>query len=206
MSPGIRIAAVSAGIVMYPFISAALVRYGWSRLILLLFAALAIRRTLLARSSPLRLAYGLPAALLAAGAWFAEDLAARLIPAFVHLSLAGLFGYTLAHPPSLIERMVRLQYPDFRPGISEYLRQLTWMWTGLFALNVAVCAALAAFAEETVWMAYTGVGVYLPMIVLAVGETLYRPRRFPDLEMPGPLETVRAMMRHGHRVFRELRG
>lgn len=198
--------AVAAGIALYPFLTAWLVRQGWSRAVLLLFAVLAVRRALLAESLFPRLAYGLPAALLGAGAFLAADFSARLIPAFVHLSLAGLFGYTLAHPPTLIERMVRLQFPEFKPGIAEYLRQLTWIWTGFFAVNVVVCAGLAGFADDKIWMAYTGFWVYLPMGVLAVGEYLYRPRRFPGLEMPGAKDTFVTLARNGHRIFRELRG
>lgn len=206
MAKKLKVPAIAAGLILYPFVSAFLVREGWSRLVLLLFAAPLVRRAVLAETPARRFFYGVPAGLLAAGAWLAEDFTARLIPAFVHLSLAGLFGYTLVHPPTLIERMVRLHFPEFKPGIAEYLRQLTWIWAGFFAVNVVVCAGLAGFADDKIWMAYTGFWVYLPMVALAVGEHLYRPRRFPGLEMPGPMETFRIMARNGHRIFQELRG
>jgi uncharacterized membrane protein len=202
----IKVAAIVLAVTAYPFLSAFLVHHGWNRPVLMLFAALTVRRAWLAGKPAMRLAYGLLAAFLVAGAAAAEELAARLIPAFVHLSLALLFGYTLRHPPCLIERMVRLQFPEFKPGISEYLRQLNWLWTGFFAANVVICAALAGFADERTWMAYTGVAVYVLMGILAVGEYLYRPRRFPDLEIPSPMDSLKVMIRNGHKVFAELRG
>jgi uncharacterized membrane protein len=191
--------------VAYPFLGAFLIRAGWSGAVLAAFAVLTAGRACRAGRPALRIGYGALAAALLLGAAFAAEFAARLIPSFVHLSLAALFGHTLANPPSLIERMVRLQFPEFEPGIAEYLRQLTRLWTALFLANAAVCGLLAALASERVWMLYTGGLVYLPMAGLAVGEYLYRPRRFPGLAIPAPLDSVRAMLRNGRAVFRELR-
>jgi uncharacterized membrane protein len=115
------------------------------------------------------------------------------------------FGYTLRHPPSLVERIVRLEFPEFKPGIAEYLRQITWLWTGFFAANVGICSALAMLADDRAWSIYTGLVVYLLMGTLAVGEYLYRPRRFPELEIPRPLASLKVMVRNGHRIFGEFR-
>jgi uncharacterized membrane protein len=119
------------------------------------------------------------------------------------LSLAFLFGHTLWHPPSLCERLVRLQYPEFKPGIAEYLRQVTWAWAIFFAANTVICALLPVFADDWAWTFYTGVVVYVLMAFLVVGEYFYRLRRFPDLEIPPLMETLRVMMRQGHRVFKD---
>lgn len=198
----IAFAVLAAG---YPFLSTWLVDQGWGRIVLLLFAALTLRRIVLAGRPIERLTYAGAVALLMAGAFYMEAFLTRLIPALVYLSLALLFGYTLTHPPSLLERMVRLQFPEFKPGIAEYLRQLTWLWTSFFAANVLICTVLAGLADEAVWMIYTGLIVYLLMGILVLGEVFYRPRRFPDLEMPRPLDSVKVMIRDGHKVFRELR-
>jgi uncharacterized membrane protein len=202
----LRAGGIVCLVIAYPFLSAYLVRNGWSATVLVFFAAITLWRALQADNPSVRLAYGLLVAFLLAGAVFAKAYAVRLIPVFVYLGLTTLFGYTLRHPPALIERMVRLQFPEFKPGISEYLRQLTWVWTAFFAANAVICAILAVVADERVWMFYTGVVVYVLMAALAIGEYFYRPRRFPGLEVPPILDSIKVMARHGHTVFRELRG
>jgi uncharacterized membrane protein len=187
----------------YPFLCAYLIGKGWSGAVLLLFAALTLWRGFKAGSASARLACALGAALLLAGAYRDPAYAARAIPAFVYLSLAALFGHTLWRPPSLCERMVRLQYPDFKPGIAEYLRQVTGVWAAFFAANAVLCALLPLFAEDWLWTFYTGAGVYGLMAALVLGEYLYRPRRFPDLAMPPPLDTLKVLLRHGHRLFKD---
>jgi uncharacterized membrane protein len=202
----LKTGGIACLVIAYPFLSAYLVHHGWSATVLALFAALTLWRALQTDNSSVRLGYGLLAAFLLVGAVFAKAYAVRLIPVFVYLGLTALFGYTLMHPPTLIERMVRLQFPEFKPGISEYLRQVTWVWTAFFAANVVICAVLAVGPNERVWMLYTGIVVYLLMAALALGEYFYRPRRFPSLESPPLLDSIMVMARHGHAVFRELRG
>jgi uncharacterized membrane protein len=201
-----KVPAIVAAVAAYPFLDNALIHRGGSWLALLLFAALNVWRAVRAGKPLWRLAHGGLAAALVLGAVVADAMTTRLVPAFVHLWLAVLFGHTLRHPPTLIERMVRLQFPEFEPGIAEYLRQLTWVWTGFFAANVAICTGLALFAGEQLWTLYTGLVVYLLMALLAVGEYLYRPRRFPGLDIPPALDSLKVMLRDGHKVFRELRG
>lgn len=189
--------------IAYPFLSPYLVSQGWGNMELAVFAALTLWRGFKADDPRLRIGYFGLAAVLLAGAFFAKTYMVWLIPSFVYLALALLFGHTLWFPPSLCERLVRLQFPEFKPGIAEYLRQLTWVWTAFFAINVPLCALLPAIAGERVWAAYTGVVVYLLMGLLGVGEFLYRPRRFPGLGIPPLMETFRFMLRDGHKVFKD---
>lgn len=188
----------------YPFLGAYLIRNGWGGPLLTLLAALTLWRGLCAKQTVFRIAYLLGAALLLAGAYFAGAYAIRLIPAFVYLSLAALFGFTLWHPPSLCERLVRLQFAEFKQGIAEYLRQLTWVWTGFFAANVIICALLPIIAEDWVWTVYTGILVYVLMAVLVFAEYIYRPIRFPGLGIPPAMETMKIIMRQGHLVFKDI--
>jgi uncharacterized membrane protein len=189
----------------YPFLTSWLLANGWGRWLLAAFALLSARRALAPAPSWQRLSYGLLGTALGLGAAYAEGFTARLMPAVAYLSLALLFGHTLAQPPSLLERLVRLQYPEFKPGIAEYLHRLTGVWTAFFALNVFICAGLAAYTDEQAWAWYTGLIIYLLMGLLGGGELLYRPRRFPDLEMPRMRDSLAVLMRDGHKVFRELR-
>ena len=172
--------------------------------VLLIFAGLSAWRGVKAKEPAFRLGYSLLVVLLLVGAYWAEDYTARLIPSVVYVSLAALFGYTLQAPPSLCERLVRLQFPEFKPGIAEYLRQLTWVWTAFFVANAVICALLPVIAGERAWVLYTGVVVYVLMALLVTGEYLYRPRRFPDLEIPSPLATFKAIMAQAPRIFRDI--
>lgn len=204
MTARTRTTVVVLFVLAYPFLGAYWVRHGWSALVLMVFAALCAWRGVMATQPAFRRGYASVALLLAAGGLLAGDYAARLIPSVVYLSLAALFGYTLMSPPSLCERLVRLQFPEFKPGIAEYLRQLTWVWAGFFAANAVICALLPVLAGEEVWMLYTGVVVYVLMGVLATGEYFYRPYRFPDLDIPSPMSTFRAIAAQAPKVFRDV--
>lgn len=206
LSRGLRAGFFVALAVAYPFLTAWLVRHGWSGGVPALFGALSLWRGIRSGGTVQRLGYVLSGTGMTLAALWAQDYAARLIPAFVYLSLAWLFGRTLRHPPSLLERMVRLQFPEFKPGIAGYLRGWTWAWTLLFAANAVICAGLAVWGGERLWTMYTGVWVYAEMGVLAAAEFLYRPHRFPGLEIPPLRDSLEVMARRGHEVFREVRG
>lgn len=200
--------ALKAGLIAclfiaYPFIGAYLSRHGFASLELLLFAALTLWRGMSLNKLMLRLASALLAYGVLLGAFIADRELIWLLPSFIYLWLAAFFGHSLWSPPSLLERLVRLQFPEFKPGIAEYLRQLTWVWTGFFALNVPLCALLVPLAGQDIWAIYTGVVIYLLMGILGVGEWFYRHHRFPDLEIPPALETFKVMARDGHKLFRD---
>ncbi len=186
----------------YPFLSGYLADIGWSGLQLCLFAGLILWRGRTFEKPVWRYLSVLLALILFSGAYFAQAYLLWLIPAFVYLWLTALFGHTLWSPPSLCERLVRLQFPEFKPGIAEYLREVTWVWTVFFAINVPVCALLPLLAGQKIWALYTGFWVYLLMGLLGIGEWFYRQRRFPDLEIPPALETFKIMIKQGHKVFK----
>ncbi len=198
----IKAGSIAFLLIAYPFLSSYLAERGFASLELLVFAALTLWRGLKSKTTALRFGSLLFAALLLTGAYFANAYFVWLVPSFAYLWLTVLFGHTLWMSPSLCERLVRLQYPDFIPGIAEYLRELTWVWTLFFAINVVVCAVLPALAGQKVWSIYTGVVVYLLMGLLGVGEWFYRHRRFPNLDIPPILETFTFMATHGHKVFK----
>ncbi|MDD1621225.1 MAG: hypothetical protein LUQ11_07070 [Methylococcaceae bacterium] len=189
-------------LIAYPFLSAYLAKRGFASLELVVFAALTLWRGFQFKKWALRLGSLLLTALLLAGAYYANAYFIWLVPSFAYLWLTVLFGHTLWSPPSLCERLVRLQYPDFQPGIAEYLREVTWAWTLFFAVNVVVCAVLPAMAGQQAWAVYTGLVVYLLMGLLGVGEWFYRHKRFPDMEIPPAMETFKFMAMNGHKVFK----
>jgi uncharacterized membrane protein len=188
----------------FPFFSAYLVSNGFTSLELLLFSAFNFFRA--ARSSALsaRLFSALFAVAMLLGAWLASAYFVWLVPSFVYLWLAILFGHTLWKRPSLCERFVRVLYPDFLPGVREYLRGLTALWAIFFAVNVPFCAVLPVWFGPTIWAWYTGLGVYVLMLILLGGEWLYRRRRFPEMTVPPLRESLRYFRDHGYDVWRRM--
>lgn len=204
MAKATRAALVACLIIVYPFLSAYLARHGFAGWILVLFAVMTLWRGMRFGKRRWRLIALVLAISLMISAYFANRYVVWLLPSLVYSWLAAVFGYTLLSPPSLCERLVRLQFPEFKPGIAEYLREVTWVWTWFFAINVPVCALLPFLAGEGIWTLYTGVLVYLLMSLLAVGEWFYRRRRFPDLEAPPVMETFKVFARHGHKAFKDI--
>ena len=204
MGNTVKATGITALFLTYPFLSAYLSSHGFSGFILSLFATLLIWRGVRIKKTILRISLISFAILLLVGTYFANTYFVWLIPSFVYLWLTLLFGYTLRSPPSLCERLVRLQFPEFKPSIAEYLREVTWVWTLFFALNIPVCALLPLLAGQQVWTLYTGLLVYLLMGLLMIGEWLCRHRRFPDLDIPPMMETIKFFALHGHKVFRNI--
>lgn len=187
----------------YPFLSTYLTAHGFAGLTLFVFAGLMLWRGIRATQTAWRLGAFALAMLLMAGTYLAKAYVIWLIPSLVYAGLTVLFGHTLFAPPSLCERLVRLLFPEFKPGISEYLHQVTWVWTLFFFTNVFVCALLPLWLGPEAWMLYTGIVVYVLMSLLVIGEWLYRHRRFPDLEIPPVMETIKFFVMNGHRVFKD---
>ncbi len=101
------------------------------------------------------------AAALAATAAIDRDAAARAYPVLMSLSTAALFGYSLASPPSLIERMMRLRGAPPSPEAAAYMRKVTVLWAVTLVANAAVSAATAIWGDLRVWTLYNGLLSYL---------------------------------------------
>lgn len=159
-----------------------------------------------------RVENGLFAIVLLAGAFYVQALTAKILPVFVQLMLMVFFGRTLLKDkgPPLIERIVRLQFPETPTTLNRYCWQLTWVWTAFFAVNALVCSALAIWGSSFWWVLYNGGVIYALMGVLVIGEYVYRRIRFADLSVlhqgiPDPKATVKAMMINGRKVFLEMK-
>lgn len=184
---------------------------GMSWLAPMIIAGVYLRSAWLAKQQRARIVNALIAVVLLLGAYYLQTLTAKLLPVLIQLMLMVLFGRTLLNnaQPSLIERIVRLQYPEFPPVVSHYCRTLTAIWTAFFAGNVLVSIVLALWGSELWWALYNGVIVYVMMAVLAVGEYVYRRHHFADLGIlhqgiPDPQAAIKAMIINGRRVFLDL--
>lgn len=130
-----------------------------------------------------------------------KSVSAKFLPAFAQLFLCWFFGRTLFKGPPLIESIVRLDFPVFPSGIAEYCRELTWAWTLFFAVNTPICMAFALWANDFWWAFYTGVMVLVETALLLVAEYIYRHYRFPDLDIPDPLTSIRAIFVNGRKIW-----
>lgn len=120
---------------------------------------------------------GAGALLLAAGAvWANALLPLKLYPVLVNAALLAAFSWSLAAPPSMIERMARLSEPDLPPAAVAYTRVVTQVWCGFFVVNGSIALWTALWASAEVWSLYNGVIAYVLMGALFAGEYLVRIR------------------------------
>lgn len=140
------------------------------------------------------------------GAYYLQTITAKALPVLIQLMLMYFFGRTLlkGKGPSFIESFVRLEFPEFPPGVSEYCRQLTILWTSFFAINAVMCGVLAVWGTDLLWTLYNGVFIYVMIGVLMIGEYIYRHFRFPNLGIPDPQSTIRTMIVNGRKVWQDI--
>ncbi|MEC5163266.1 hypothetical protein [Janthinobacterium sp. CG_S6] len=118
--------------------------------------------------------------LAACAVWSNMLLPLKLYPVLVNAALLAAFGYSLAAPPSMVERLARLREPDLPAAAVGYTRRVTQVWCVFFIVNGAIALATALWASEALWSFYTGVVAYLLMALLFGAECLWR-RRFKRL-------------------------
>ena len=101
-------------------------------------------------------------------------LAVKAYPAAVSLAAATVFGATLLHPPSLIERFARLREPDLPPAAQSYCRKVTIVWAVWLIANTIIAAVLSLPGHDEAWALWTGLVAYLFMGALFAGEIIVR--------------------------------
>jgi uncharacterized membrane protein len=106
--------------------------------------------------------------------WSNQLGALRLYPALVNGLMLLIFGWSLFSPPSLVERLARVQHPDLPPTGIIYTRRVTQVWCVFFIFNGSIALVTALWASMEVWSLYNGLIAYLLMGVLFAGEYLIR--------------------------------
>jgi uncharacterized membrane protein len=146
------------------------------RVMALALVALALLRAGTSRQAGWRmmalLAGGLAIAVLASD----HALPLKLYPVLVNLAMLGVFGWSLRHPPTLVERLARLREPDLPPRGVAYTRRVTQAWCVFFVLNGTIAAVTALAASDRVWALYNGGIAYGLIGLMFVGEWLVRQR------------------------------
>jgi len=190
----------------YPYLVYRGIESGMAWLAPAIFSGIYLLQAFAVRNVKTRIYKALTAVALLLGAYYLQTITAKVLPVLIQLMLMFVFGRTLlpGKGPSFIERFVRLEFPEFPPGISEYCRQLTLLWTGFFAFNAGMCVLLAIWGPDLWWTLYNGVFIYLMIGVLMIGEYVYRHFRFPDLGIPDPQSTIRTMIVNGRKIWMDV--
>lgn len=199
------LSALGLGLIFfYPYLIYRTMDYGIVWIAPVAVSFLYIHRAISSRTSQRRLVNLLIGGTLIFLVIVLNSLSAKFLPALVQLLLCWFFGRTLFTQAPLIERFVRVDFPVFPPGIAEYCRQLTRMWTLFFAVNVLVCIAFAVWADDFWWAFYTGVMIPVETGLLLVGEYIYRHYRFPDLQIPDPRSSIRAILSNSRKIWMDV--
>jgi uncharacterized membrane protein len=117
------------------------------------------------------------AGLLVLASFLANDgLPLKLYPVLVNAALLGVFATSLWRPPTVIERLARLQHPDLPPEAIPYVTRVTRVWCGFLLLNGLVALWTALAASDATWALYNGLIAYVLIGALVLGERLLRPK------------------------------
>lgn len=204
VSGALRLGLATALFFAYPYLTYRGMDSGLVWIAPTLVSIVFLHRGLRTKNLEVRLLNLLICAALILSVLFAQSLSAKILPVLVQLTGCWFFGRTLLQPPSLIERIVRLEYPEFPPGIVEYCKQWTWIWTLFFAFNAIMCSALALGAEDRLWAWYSGVIMIVLTVLLFAAEYLYRCRRFPDLDIPAPEASLKSIWINGRKIWSDV--
>ncbi len=144
------------------------------RYLALLLAGLAVLRALSSRDRFWWWAAGAGLLLAAVSAVGNQLLPLKLYPVLVNTVLLIVFGASLAHPPSMVERLARLREPDLDAHGVAYTRRVTQVWCAFFVLNGSIALATCLWASDKTWALYNGLIAYVLIGLLMGGEWLVR--------------------------------
>lgn len=105
----------------------------------------------------------------------------KLYPVIMSAALLSVFAISLWHPPSVIERLARLQDPNLPEQAIPYTRKVTMVWCFFFLVNGAIALFTALYSSDKIWALYNGLISYGLMGMLFVGEWLVRPKHKADV-------------------------
>lgn len=165
--------------VSYPFLIWFSLDFVQPRLLALLLAGLFVLRFLLKDSQtshrglmmvmmPVSILFLLAIAWLNRGEWLLA------YPVLVSLSFFAVFFTSLFYPPTVVERLARLEDPDLPPKGVAYTRRVTQVWSVFFLGNAAVSLATIFYGDRWLWSFYNGFVFYILMGLLMAAEMAVR--------------------------------
>jgi len=95
-------------------------------------------------------------------------------PVFVSLLFFSVFSFSLFHPPSVVERLARLEDPDLPPKGVAYTRKVTLVWSVFFLTNAAMSLFTIWYEDRWLWSLYNGCISYVLMGLLMAAEMSVR--------------------------------
>jgi len=108
--------------------------------------------------------------------WSDQLFTLRFYPVIANVAILLLFSWSLYSPPSLIERIARIQHPDLPTEGIVYTRRVTQVWCLFFIFNGAIALVTALWSSFEIWSLYNGLIAYLLMGILFAGEYIVRMR------------------------------
>lgn len=126
-----------------------------------------------------------------------DSLPATAVSGITHaaafLALLWFFGRTLlGGREALITRLARSVHGSLPPTITAFTRRVTMAWCVFFASQVLLSALLLAFAPFEAWSLFVNVLDVPLLILMFVGDHLYRAIRFPDYPRASIVRILRA--------------
>ncbi|ESH93684.1 MULTISPECIES: hypothetical protein [unclassified Cupriavidus] len=172
-----RMLLAGAATLLYPLIVYAGLRHASPRVAAFALVGVALLRASTLRGKPAWIAMAAAALLLAVAVFLSgETLPLKLYPALVNGVMLAVFGWSLLHPPTLVERIARLREPELPPSGVAYTRRVTIAWCLFFVFNGALALATAWWASDAVWALYNGGIAYVLIALMFAGEWLVRRR------------------------------
>lgn len=96
-------------------------------------------------------------------------------PVLVNLMLCVIFAVSVRSDEPLLLRVVRSRGEKLSEHAPPYLKRLTGVWAGFFAVNASI-SLWTTTATLEIWTLYNGLIAYVLIAVLICAEWLYRGR------------------------------
>jgi uncharacterized membrane protein len=95
-------------------------------------------------------------------------------PVFVSLVFFAVFTFSLVYPPTIVERIARLEDPNLPPKGVIYTRKVTRVWCGFFLVNATLSLLTIWHGDPWLWSLYNGCIFYVLMGLLMAAEMAVR--------------------------------
>jgi hypothetical protein len=106
-----------------------------------------------------------------------NDIYVYFYPVVINLILLCIFGFSLLYPPTIIERIARVQDSRFTDRDIPYVKKCTIAWCLFFLFNGAIALYSVFLKDKEFWALYNGLISYLLMGSMFLGEWLIRQKR-----------------------------